>query len=123
MVERKENTKKIGAWGETLACDYLIRQGYEIVSRNVFTEYGEIDIVARRADRIHMVEVKTRRTDAFGRPEEAVTPKKLRHMIDSAAAYLQQNPDLGQNYQIDVIAIQVQPDGKDSEITLFENVI
>lgn len=120
MTDRIENTRQTGAWGETIACEILRGQGFEILERNVHT-YGEIDIVVSKAGRIHMVEVKTRRTASFGYLEEAITETKLRHMIESAAFYLQQNPYLGQDYQIDVIAIQIHPYEKKSEITHFEN--
>lgn len=123
MAGRIENTRQTGAWGETIACELLSGQGFEILERNVYTEYGEIDIIASRAGWIHMVEVKTRRTAPFGHPEEAITETKLQHIIESAAFYLQQNPSLGLDYQIDVIAIQLHPDGKESEITHFENAI
>jgi putative endonuclease len=123
MADRIENTIQTGVWGETIACKFLSVQDYEILERNVYTEYGVIDIVPSKAGRIHMVEVKTKRTKTFGHPEEAITEKKLRHLIESAAFYLQENPSLGQDYQIDVIAIQIHPDGKKSEIIHFENAI
>ena len=118
-----QNNRKIGAWGETIACEYLKQQGFEIVDRNVYTDYGEIDIVARFSDRFHIIEVKTHRSDNFGYPEEAITDKKRQHMYESAEAYLQTQPDPVSDYQTDVIAIRVGPDGQTSEITYFENAI
>jgi putative endonuclease len=65
---KKKNTRQIGAWGEQAARSYLEKQGFGILFQNVYTEYGEIDLVARKDGRLHMVEVKTRRTKTFGHP-------------------------------------------------------
>lgn len=119
---KKDNTRKIGAWGEQAARVYLEKHGFEILFQNVYTEYGEIDLVARKAGRLHMVEVKTRRTKEFGYPEEAVTERKRRHMLESAQAFMQANPALGPDFQIDVIAVQVVSK-KSYEITYFENAV
>ena len=119
---KKKNTREIGAWGEQTARSYLEKHGFEVLFQNVYTEYGEIDLVARKDGRLHMVEVKTRRTKAFGHPEEAVTERKRRHMLESAQAFLQANPELGADFQIDVIAVQVVSK-KSYEITYFENAV
>ena len=68
--------KLLGRKGEELTCKYLKKKGYEIVARNYKTPYGEADIVARQGDTYCFVEVKTRETDAFGLPSEAVTARK-----------------------------------------------
>lgn len=112
----------IGAWGEQAARAYLEQHGFEVLFQNVYTEYGEIDLVARKDGRLHMVEVKTRRTRTFGHPEEAVTERKRRHMLESAQVFMQANPDLGPDFQIDVIAVQVVSN-KSYEITYFENAV
>jgi len=119
---KKGSTRQLGAWGEQAARDYLLKNGFEILLQNVYTPYGEIDLVARKAGRLHMVEVKTRRSRAFGFPEEAVTERKRRHMLESAQAFLQENPELGPDFQIDVIAVEVHSK-KTYEITYFENAV
>jgi putative endonuclease len=117
----RKNTRKIGNWGESRAREFLQARGFEVLDQNVYTEYGEIDLVARKDDRLHFVEVKTRQTGSYGHPEEAITPRKLQHMIESAQGYLQSYPDRETDYQIDVVAIQVDPQGN-QDIWLFENV-
>ena len=52
-------TQKIGELGETLACEYLIRESFKIVDRNYYQKIGEIDIIARKDKIIHFIEVKT----------------------------------------------------------------
>ena len=69
----------MGRQGEALACKYLKKHGYKILEKNYTTPFGEADIVAKSRDGYTcFVEVKTRETDAFGRPAEAVTREKQR---------------------------------------------
>ena len=123
----------LGRWGESLAADYLVDLGYVVLERNVRTPYGEIDLVARLFEESSIstekclvtvfVEVKTRSTHTFGHPEESVTARKRAHMIAAAQSYLQDHPDLGGVWRIDVIAIQrLQPD-RPPTIHHFENAI
>ena len=84
MPRRTQTGKQeLGCWGEEQATQYLQQNGYEIIARNVRTPYGEIDVVARKDERMVFVEVKTRSTASFGFPEEAVTEEKIVHMIES----------------------------------------
>jgi putative endonuclease len=113
--------RELGLWGENLAADYLSQLGYYIIDRNVYTQYGEIDLVVQHGDCIVFVEVKTRSSTAFGLPEEAVTVQKQIHLIDSAQAYLQLHPELSGDWRIDVIAIQRYQHDQEPEIIHFEN--
>ncbi len=71
--------KLLGRKGEALTCKYLKRRGYRILERNYKTPFGEADIVAMSKDGYTcFVEVKTRESDAFGLPAEAVTREKQR---------------------------------------------
>ena len=71
--------KILGRKGEDLTCKYLKKHGYKILKRNYKTPFGEADIVAMSPDGYTcLVEVKTRETDAFGLPAEAVTREKQR---------------------------------------------
>ena len=80
--------KILGRKGETLTCKYLKRHGYKILRRNYTTPFGEADIVAQSRDGyICFVEVKTRETDAFGLPAEAVTREKQRRYRMIAGFY------------------------------------
>ena len=68
--------KKTGRKGEKQACAYLKKQGYKILERGFKTPFGEVDIVAKREDVIVFTEVKTRLSDTFGAPCEAVDERK-----------------------------------------------
>lgn len=92
------NTRKIGTAGETLAEKYLKKQGYKILQKNFVAPHGEIDIVAKDGDYIVFVEVKRRKSTAFGLPCEAVDARKQPH--DSAVRQVlpcQKQPVRGQS--------------------------
>lgn len=93
-----------------MAAKYLEQQGYFILQRNYRTGKGEIDIIAVRGNRMHFIEVKTRRGGKYGRPEESITPSKRRHMRMAAAEYMQYikgMPGSGRYMQFDAIGIRI----------------
>lgn len=117
----------IGRWGEDLAASYLTAKGYRILDRNVYTPYGEIDIIALQEDQgekyLIFVEVKTRTSLEFGHPEDAVTKRKQEHLLAAIESYLQRNSELDYDWQVDVIAIQRLTLDEDPDIQHFENII
>lgn len=102
------NNREFGNKGEDLACEYLLKNGYEILERNKhFSKLCEIDIIAKLKNKVIFVEVKTRKTDAFGMPLEAITKTKYNNIKTGALFYLQENKV--KDYQIDVIGITLSP--------------
>ncbi|MBF0538429.1 MAG: YraN family protein [Nitrospirae bacterium] len=79
----------IGKYGEWVAMRYLKGLGYMIIERNYKNEVGEIDIIARDDQTVVFVEVKTRRSDTFGQPIEAITRRKRKKIIETALLYMQ----------------------------------
>lgn len=73
-------TLKLGLFGEDIARRYLIKQGYKILERNVRCKYGEIDIITLKNMKLIFFEVKTRRTERYGYPEEEVNYKILKNI-------------------------------------------
>ena len=114
--------KNLGRWGEDCAVQYLERKGFTILTRNFFTRYGELDIVASMEGSLIFVEVRTRSSNKFAYPEESVTPRKQRRMSQAAEQYFAQHPDSPDSWQFDIIAITRRP-GTPPEIEHFENVI
>ena len=96
----------LGRWGEETAARFLLSQGYTIVARNLRTPVGEIDIIARHGRNLVFVEVKTRRSLAFGTPQEAVGPTKQRQIIRTAQWYLNGGHGKGLQPRFDVIAVR-----------------
>ena len=68
---------ELGRWGETVAGDFLVANGYDVLDRGWRCRHGEIDIIARCGRTVAFVEVKTRRTHRYGHPLEAITSAKL----------------------------------------------
>ena len=99
--------KKTGDYGERLAAQYLIEQGYLIIAQKWRCPKGEIDIVASTGQTLVFVEVRTRRGDFLGTPEESVTPQKQAKLIELAYTYLDSYSDGESEWRIDVIAIQL----------------
>lgn len=98
--------KILGNLGEDLASDFLVKKGYRIVERNFVWRKNEIDIIAEdeKEKQIVFIEVKTRNTDYFIQPFEAVDFKKQKAIIKVANAYIRiRNIDLEARF--DVISI------------------
>jgi len=84
---------------------FLKENGYKILARNYKTKLGEIDIVAREKDAYCFVEVKTRRSDRFGLPQEAVLNTKQKQIAKSALVFLKENKLLGKRARFDVVSV------------------
>jgi putative endonuclease len=81
--------RTLGNLGEDFAAEVLQAQGYTILERNYRCKSGEIDLIAAKDGVIHFVEVKTRRSTAFGHPAESVTWEKQAKLRRAAQAYIQ----------------------------------
>ncbi len=94
-----------GAAGEQRAAAWYQDHGYEILHRNWRCKEGELDLVVRRQRELVFVEVKTRRTDRFGIPAEAVTPRKQRRLRALAGQYLATTDLRARSLRFDVVSI------------------
>jgi len=124
------NYKRLGDFGEKLACEYLVNKGYKILGKNWKNNFGEIDIIVRKnglfsKKTVHFVEVKT----SFAGnnnfyPEQRVDWKKQNKYKRLAEFWLEQNK-YPQNipYQIDIISILVDDLKKRAKIKVFGNIV
>ncbi len=85
--------QSLGKKGEELALRYFEKQGYELVQRNFRSRLGEIDLIFEKEGKIFFVEVKTRSSDAKGKPYESVGRMKLRHLYRAIDFFLLQNQE------------------------------
>jgi len=111
MSASRASRGEVGRWGEALAAKYLRERGYTILAQNWRHGHGELDIIAKLADQHIFVEVRTRRSDAFGTAEESITPHKQQTLIATAQAFLLAHnlmPD-EVDWQIDVITVSLKP--------------
>lgn len=106
------NHNQLGVEGEEIALAFLKQKGYEVIETNWREQKFEIDIIAIDENEIVFIEVKTRSTNFFGAPEEAVTLKKQQHLIEGADFYINQN-EVDLECRFDVIAIVLTNGTKD----------
>ena len=103
----------VGAWGESVAGEYLLKKRYKLESVNFRTKFGEIDLIVSNRKYLVFVEVKLRKSANFARAAEFVDYHKQRKIRIAAELYLAQNPtDLQPRF--DVIEIYA-PDGIDTK--------
>ena len=81
-----------GAWGESLAAEYLRKKHYRIVAAGYRSRFGEIDLIAQNRKFLVFVEVKLRKTDNFALAREYVNAAKQNRIRTTAAIYLSENP-------------------------------
>ena len=105
MSTSPDPRRTLGAYGEQLAARYLEDRGLRILDRNWRCPHGEVDLVARDGDCLVFCEVKTRRTERFGAPVEAVTSRKAARLRRLAVAWLQEHDVHGGRVRIDVIGV------------------
>ncbi len=96
---------RLGASGEAQAAAWYEANGYRVLARNWRCREGELDLVLARGSMVVFCEVKTRTTDAFGVPAEAVTVAKQRKLRVLAARWLDQAPVRPRDIRFDVAAV------------------
>ena len=120
--------QKIGKIGEDLACKFLVKQGYSVIDRNYLKVFGEIDIICKRDNILHFVEVKTvsRKTTSFTgdvfRPEDNVHAHKLVRIGRTIEAYLFEHPSSNE-WMFDVITVQLNQYTKEATISMLADLI
>ena len=107
MNEKQEE----GKLGEVEATKYLENMGYKIICNNFRCLAGEIDIIAKDDDEIVFVEVKTRKSNNYGEPKEAVNKKKLEHIFKASRYFLYKNNLQDKYIRIDVIEVYIKNQG------------
>lgn len=113
----------IGKKGEDIATQFLKKKGYKILERNYRKKYAEIDIIALSSDNVLVfVEVKTRTSQKFGTPFEAITSWKLRPLTQLAMSYQTTHPNLPDSMRIDAIAVETDENGTLGKIEHLENI-
>jgi putative endonuclease len=115
--------RRLGQRGEDIAVAYLRRQGYLVLDRNWRCPAGELDVVAREGETLAFVEVRTRRGERFGTPEESITPAKGAKLVELAQTYLQEKGLTDQNWRIDVVAVELEQGDKVKRVNLIRNAV
>lgn len=109
-----------GVLGEKMAAKYLSENGFTILHQNWRHSHWEVDIIASQKNVLHFIEVKTRRTQKFGYPEDDVTKKKVQNLINASEEFLFLYPEW-KLIQFDILSITLLKD-KPVEYFFIEDV-
>lgn len=141
MVQNKKQKysfkRRFGNLGEDFACDFLLKLGYKIIIRNYYKRVGEIDIIAKKDEVFHFIEVKSvsRETDKNEkfrnysqsndnyRPEDNISQNKMLHMKRTIKIFISEKRLFNNEIQIDVITVIFKKGIKSPTINFIENVI
>ena len=82
----------VGAWGESLAAEYIRKKRYKVIATGYRCRYGEIDLIAQNNKYLLFIEVKLRRSDRFAEAKEFVDARKQERLRTTASVYLDQFP-------------------------------
>lgn len=104
--------RALGRAGEDVVAAALAARGHVILCRNVRTRYGEIDLVTADRGDLVFVEVKTRTGDEFGRPLEAIQPRKQRRLARLARAFMQERGVQDRGCRFDAAAVLMTREGR-----------
>jgi putative endonuclease len=124
MIEANETERgRLGRLGEEAVVRFLRSKGYEICARNWRSGAYELDIVARRYEVLHLIEVKTRQADALTTPEDALTEHKIRSLHRAARLYLGTYGRRyeGYEWQFDLASVLIGKEGT-MQVELVERV-
>ena len=99
-----------GNIGEDKACSFLEERGFNIIDRNYYSRFGEIDIIATKEDVLHFIEVKSGEYD----PIYQITARKISKIVKTADIYMQRKR-LQYDYCFDAVIVT-------EEIELIENI-
>jgi len=119
----QDGRKRLGDFGERLAAHHLEAKGYRIVARNWRCARGEIDLVAQAGAELVFVEVKTRRGQAFGAPEQGVTPRKAQRLLELGQRYLLAHDLEDVAWRVDLVAVELDGQGKLLRCEHIENAL
>jgi putative endonuclease len=116
----------IGKMGEQLVAEKYTQLGFNIIGSNVrlhgFRQIGEIDLIAAKDKELVFVEVKTRRSNSFGFPADAVGVLKQQKLVRAAKLYILKNPQY-QDWDLRFDVAEVHIDKKENAVIILENVI
>jgi len=111
------NNATTGAKGEQLAADFLAQNGFEILARNYRYKRSEIDLIVKKSNLLVFVEVKARKSNAFGEPESFVDEKKVLKIMEGAEQFVYETNWKG-NIRFDIVSVKP---GTVPEIMHFED--
>ncbi|MBQ8764774.1 MAG: YraN family protein [Clostridia bacterium] len=122
--KEKTTAVSIGNIGEEAAVQALKKRGYKIIERNYRTKMGEIDIIAKDGEYTVFVEVRLRKSNAFGSPADTIDERKQQKIIKAAQMYAVKNDIYDNPMRFDAVLINADTDGEklvNEEIQIIKN--
>ena len=120
----KAQNRNIGEMGERIAEEFLKKKGYQIIERNWRSKFGEIDLICQKDKALVFVEVKTKRGEGWGSPEEMEDRRKLEKVRRMGEVYMANHTSEQARFmaRVDVVAIVLNYDRSVARIDHYENV-
>lgn len=123
--------QKLGNLGEDIAEKFLMKHGYEVLERNYWKKWGELDIIAKKNGILHFVEVKsvscatlpdvTYETNDY-RPEDNIHPHKLKRLSRTTQSYLLEN-NIENDWQFDAYIVYIDKKDKKARVKVIKDII
>jgi putative endonuclease len=110
-----------GKYAEDVAANYLESNGLTVIDRNYRFMKSEVDIVAYQGNEVVFVEVRSLKSEVFGRPEETISLAKQKQVFQAAEAWLYEKRMEGARVRFDVVSVLTNYDDSEPEITHFRN--
>jgi putative endonuclease len=124
--------RRLGNIGENVAAEFLTKHGFTVLDRNYLKKWGELDMVAKKDNVIHFIEVKsvsrktsdwvTHETSGY-KPEENVHPQKLKRLARTMQTYLLEKRLDNVDWQLDIITTLIDEDERKARVEIIENII
>lgn len=120
--KNKTDKQEIGEFGENLAINYLKKNKYKIIDKNIKVSYKEIDIIAKKNNYIIFIEVKTRIANKFANPEEGMNHSKTKNLKKALNIYSKLKNINPEKMQIDLICVLINKEEKKANIKHYKEV-
>ena len=116
-------TNSLGAFGETKTCELYIARGFEILTRNYRNRGFELDIVAHKANQLHVIEVKTRTGSNHYQLHDLLSKAKLSSLKKGVQHFIsRQNQLYWYSIQLDLVVVDINKNSQTSHVEVWENI-
>jgi putative endonuclease len=131
-MKDKTKNRETGDLGEDIACMFLMKHSFEILERNYWKKFGELDIIATKGNKLHFIEVKSVSCVTFPdrgeidthRPEDNVHPAKLARLARTIQTYLiEKDVSDETNWQFDLVTVYINTKDKTAKVEMLEDIV
>jgi putative endonuclease len=124
VSDRRTPRQRLGDFGERQAALLLAGRGHEVIARGWRCPAGELDLVTLDGDELVFVEVRTRRGERLGTPEESIDERKAARLLALGEQFIAAHPAYdGRIWRIDLVAIVLDATGRIVRTTHHENAV